>query len=28
MVNFWPAVVGWIIGLAILAAIFGGMGGH
>lgn len=27
MVNFWPAVIGWIVGLAILAAIFGGMGG-
>ncbi|PCM45902.1 molecular chaperone DnaJ [Marinobacter sp. ANT_B65] len=27
MVNFWPAVVGWIIGLVILATIFGGMGG-
>lgn len=27
MVNFWPAVIGWVIGLAILTAIFGGMGG-
>ncbi|NMT64944.1 J domain-containing protein [Marinobacter orientalis] len=27
MVNFWPAVIGWIVGLAILAALFGGMGG-
>lgn len=27
LVNFWPAVVGWIVGLAILATIFGGMGG-
>src|SRR5690554_462697 len=27
MMNFWPAVIGWIVGLAILAAIFGGMGG-
>lgn len=27
MVNFWPAVIGWIVGLAILASIFGGMGG-
>lgn len=27
MVNFWPAVVGWIVGLAILAALFGRMGG-
>lgn len=27
MVNFWPAVIGWIVALAILAAIFGGMGG-
>lgn len=27
MVNFWPAVIGWIVGLAILATIFGGMGG-
>lgn len=27
MVNFWPAVIGWIIGLAILAMLFGGMGG-
>lgn len=27
MVNFWPAVIGWIIGLVILASIFGGMGG-
>ncbi|WP_323751050.1 J domain-containing protein [Marinobacter sp.] len=24
--NFWPAVVGWIIGLVILTMIFGGMG--
>lgn len=27
MVNFWPAVIGWVIGLAILTALFGGMGG-
>nr|WP_100640897.1 hypothetical protein [Marinobacter salexigens] len=27
MVNFWPAVIGWIIGLVILATLFGGMGG-
>lgn len=27
MVNFWPAVVGWIVGLAILASLFSGMGG-
>lgn len=27
MVNFWPAVVGWIVGLVILATLFGGMGG-
>lgn len=27
MVNFWPAVIGWIVGLVILASIFGGMGG-
>ncbi|MGO1749656.1 MAG: hypothetical protein ACTHZR_05190 [Marinobacter sp.] len=27
MVNFWPAVIGWIIGLAVLATIFGGMSG-
>jgi hypothetical protein len=27
MVNFWPAVIGWIIGLVILAILFGGMGG-
>ncbi|MDN6320094.1 MAG: hypothetical protein L0J77_10030 [Marinobacter sp.] len=26
-VNFWPAVIGWIIGLIVLATIFGGMGG-
>jgi len=26
IVNFWPAVIGWVIGLAILATIFGGMG--
>lgn len=26
-VNFWPAVIGWIVGLAILASIFGGMTG-
>ncbi|MBZ0333416.1 hypothetical protein MARI_10510 [Marinobacter sp. JH2] len=24
--NFWPAVIGWIIGLVILTMIFGGMG--
>jgi len=27
MVNFWPAVIGWIAGLVILATLFGGMGG-
>lgn len=27
MVNFWPAVIGWIVGLVILASLFGGMGG-
>ncbi|WP_372995485.1 J domain-containing protein [Marinobacter sp.] len=27
MANFWPAVIGWIIGLVILATLFGGMGG-
>ncbi|PSF12167.1 molecular chaperone DnaJ [Marinobacter fuscus] len=27
MANFWPAVIGWIVGLVILATIFGGMGG-
>ena len=27
MVNFWPAVIGWVIGLVILATLFGGMGG-
>ncbi|MGC8118884.1 J domain-containing protein [Marinobacter sp. VGCF2001] len=27
MVNFWPAVIGWIIGLVILATLFGGMSG-
>ncbi|MFO8142696.1 MAG: J domain-containing protein [Marinobacter sp.] len=27
MTNFWPAVIGWIAGLIILATIFGGMGG-
>lgn len=27
LANFWPAVIGWIVALAILAAIFGGMGG-
>lgn len=27
MVNFWPAVIGWIVGLAILASLFSGMGG-
>lgn len=26
-VNFWPAVIGWIIGLAILTSFFSGMGG-
>ncbi|MBE0485650.1 J domain-containing protein [Marinobacter sp.] len=26
MTNFWPAVIGWIVGLVILATIFGGMG--
>lgn len=27
MVNFWPAVIGWIVGLVILALLFGGMNG-
>ncbi|MEX2475994.1 J domain-containing protein [Marinobacter sp.] len=27
LVNFWPAVIGWVVGLAILAMLFGGMGG-
>ncbi len=27
LVNFWPAVIGWIVGLAVLAMLFGGMGG-
>ncbi len=27
MVNFWPAVIGWIIGLAVLAAIFSNLTG-
>ena len=27
MVNFWPAVIGWIVGLVLLATIFGGLGG-
>lgn len=27
MVNFWPAVIGWIVGLAILASLFSGLGG-
>lgn len=27
MVNFWPAVIGWIVGLVILAILFGGMSG-
>jgi len=27
MVSFWPAVIGWIIGLVILATLFGSMGG-
>lgn len=27
IVNFWPAVIGWIIGLVILASLFNGMGG-
>lgn len=27
LVNFWPAVIGWIVGLAILASLFSGMGG-
>ncbi len=27
MVNFWPAVIGWIIGLIILASLFGGLSG-
>lgn len=26
MVNFWPAVVGWIVALAVLTMLFGGMG--
>lgn len=25
--NFWPAVIGWVVGLIILAILFGGMGG-
>lgn len=28
MVNFWPAVIGWVIGLAVLAAIFSNLIGH
>lgn len=28
MVNFWPAVVGWIVALVILSVLFGGMGGN
>lgn len=28
IVNFWPAVIGWIIGLVILAILFGGMSGN
>lgn len=27
MVDFWPAIIGWIIGLVILATLFGSMGG-
>ncbi len=27
MTNFWPAVIGWIVGIIILATLFGGMGG-
>ncbi|KAA1173972.1 J domain-containing protein [Marinobacter salinexigens] len=27
MVNFWPAVIGWIVALAVLAMFFSGMGG-
>lgn len=27
MVNFWPAVIGWTIGLAVLAMLFNGMNG-
>lgn len=27
LVNFWPAVIGWIVGLAVLASLFSGMGG-
>lgn len=27
MVNFWPAIIGWIVGIVILTAMFGGMGG-
>lgn len=27
MENFWPAVIGWVVGLLILASLFGGMGG-
>lgn len=26
-VNFWPAAIGWIVGLVILTSLFGGMGG-
>lgn len=27
MVNFWPAVIGWVIALVVLASLFGGMTG-
>lgn len=27
MVNFWPAVIGWIVALAVLSLFFSGMGG-
>ncbi|WP_166259257.1 J domain-containing protein [Marinobacter salicampi] len=27
IVNFWPAIIGWIVGIVILTAMFGGMGG-
>ncbi|WP_404362914.1 J domain-containing protein [Marinobacter sp.] len=27
MVNFWPAILGWIVGLIILTSLFSGMGG-
>ena len=27
LVNFWPAIIGWIVGLVILTSLFSGMGG-